>query len=48
LKDDIVPPLASVLPVGEIATSCLQIGNGYKVDIVAHDDPSPTEISHNK
>jgi two-component system nitrate/nitrite response regulator NarL len=48
LKDDIAPPLASVLPVGEGAASCLQIGNGYKIDIVAQDDPLPNEISHNK
>jgi DNA-binding NarL/FixJ family response regulator len=48
LKGDIAPPLASVLPVGEIAANCLQIGNGYRIDIVAHADPLPTEISHNK
>lgn len=48
LKDDIAPPLASVSPAGEVAASCLQLGNGCKIDIVAHDDPLPTEISHNK
>ena len=48
LKDDLAPPLASVSPTGEIAANFLQIGNGYKIDIVSHADPSPTEISHNK
>jgi len=40
LEDDLVPPAS------EIAANCLQIGNGFKIDIIAQ--PSPAEISHGK
>jgi len=46
LEDDLVLPLASVPPASEIAANCLQIGNGFKIDIIPH--PSPAEILHGK
>ena len=45
LQDDMVP---SVSPASEIAANCLQIGNGYKIDLVSHGVSAPTEISHSK
>jgi two-component system nitrate/nitrite response regulator NarL len=48
LDDDIAPPLASVSPASGIAANCLEIGNGFKIDIVSLGDSSATEISHNK
>jgi two-component system nitrate/nitrite response regulator NarL len=49
LDDSIAARLASVSPASGIAANCLQIGNGYEIDIISHADRSPaTEISHNK
>jgi DNA-binding NarL/FixJ family response regulator len=45
LQDDMAPPVS---PASEIAANCLQIGNGYKIDLVSHGVPPPTEISHSK
>jgi two-component system nitrate/nitrite response regulator NarL len=48
LEDGIAPLLVSVPPASEIAATCSQIGNGYKIDIVSRGDPSPAVISHGK
>ena len=45
LQDDMAPPVS---PTSEIAANCLQIGNGYKIDLVSHGVSPPTEISHSK
>ena len=45
LQDDMAPPVS---PASEIAANCLQIGNGYKIDLVSHGVSPPTEISHSK
>lgn len=43
LEDDVAPPVS---PVGEIAANCLQIGNGFKIDLASHADRSANEIAH--
>jgi two-component system nitrate/nitrite response regulator NarL len=45
LQDDMAPPVS---PANEIAANCLQIGNGYKIDLISHGVSPPTEISHGK
>jgi two-component system nitrate/nitrite response regulator NarL len=48
LKDDMAPPLAAIAPASEPTANCLQIGNGFKIDVVSYAGPSSTEVSHNK